>query len=94
MASTFVDTVGLKIEILVGIDLTAATVTYEFQQPDVTSFSKAATIDDVAGGITSYVTVAADLDQVGDYKINPKVVIGSDTYWGATQTLTVKALYA
>ena len=60
------------------------------KKPDQTSMTKTAiNYTDGTDGKMKYVTVTDDIDQVGNYKIQGKVVIGSATYYSSVSTFKV-----
>jgi hypothetical protein len=94
MSSIFVNTVGLRIYVEVGINISAAgSASIRAEKPDGTDVTWAATIADAAVGRIFYDTTTGDLDQVGTWKINglwdPD---GVNIFWGKTACLLVRAL--
>lgn len=59
--------------------LSSATVTYTFTSPSGTSFDRAATVEDAAGGIAYYDTTTTDLDESGYWRLEVTVVDGAVT---------------
>jgi len=95
MASTFIGTVGLQIQLETGIPLDAgATVGIRYLKPDVSTGTWAATIDDAPAGLISYTTMAvSDLDVSGTWMLNAVYdPTGAEIYYGETACLIVKAL--
>jgi len=60
------------------------------KRPDQTTMTKTASnYTDGTDGKMKYVTVTDDIDQVGNWKIQGKVVIGSATYYSSVSTFKV-----
>ena len=95
MASVFVGTVGLKIKVLLSIDISAAgAVKIHYVKPDDTEGEWDAVIEDSGNGLISYTTTdAADLDLPGTWKLNgvwdPD---GDNIFYGDTACMPVKRL--
>lgn len=96
MSGVFKGTVGLRIRVSLGIDISGlgeARIRYE--KPDgSTNGEWAAVIESTSTGVIYYDTLAAlDLDQAGIWKINgiwdPD---GDNIFYGATACLTVREL--
>ena len=65
----------------VAVDVTGASITFYFQKPDQTTLTKSGVIGDAAGGVVYYDTVAGDLDQVGSWKLQVRVVYDASHDW-------------
>ena len=96
MPSVFNGTVGLRIRVSLGIDISAVgEARIRYLKPDgETSGEWIATIESTSTGVIYYDTVAAvDLDQAGTWRINgiwdPD---GDNIFYGATACLTVREL--
>ena len=91
MARVYVGHIGLKIEITVtNLNLTGMTVVYDIKRPDGTTFTKTATINTAASGITSYTTIiATDFDQAGEYLVQPKITSGADVFLAETVSVMI-----
>ena len=72
-------------------DLSGATsVSLKFQRTDLTAFTVTPTlVGGGTGGQCYYATVAGNLNQAGQYKVQPVVVIGASTYYCETLTFAV-----
>ena len=96
--SIFVGTVGFKITLVLGVDVSAggATVRIRYLKPDGTTAEWNAVIDSAPNGTISYTTTAAaDLDQPGTWKLNGIYdTTGDDIFYGATACMTVLSLGA
>jgi hypothetical protein len=71
---------------------TASAMTIEVRKPDGSATTWAATLE----GTTSvrYNTLAATLDQAGDWRLQAKVTIGTGVWRGETVLLTVYPAFA
>jgi hypothetical protein len=68
----------------------ASSIQMIIKKPDQTTMTKTASFNsDGTDGKMKYVTVADDIDQIGNYKIQGKVVIGSATYYSSVSTFKV-----
>ena len=68
----------------------AASMQMIIKRPDQTTMTKTASnYTDGTDGKMKYVTVTDDIDQVGNWKIQGKVVIGSATYYSSVSTFKV-----
>ena len=68
----------------------ASSIRMIIKKPDQTSSTKTASFNtDGTDGKMKYVTVSGDIDQVGNYKLQGKVVIGSATYYSSVSTFKV-----
>ena len=68
----------------------AASMQMIIKRPDQTTMTKTASnYTDGTDGKMKYVTVTDDIDQVGNWKIKGKVVIGSATYYSSVSTFKV-----
>lgn len=80
--------VGVRIQITITKsgaqwNLTGATVTFLFQKPSGSYVAKAATAEDADKGVYSYVSDSASVfDETGEWKVHPKVAVGSSVYYG------------
>lgn len=87
--------IGAKIQLTVTknsatYNITGATVTFLYEKPGGTAGTWAATIDTASTGVTSYTTTAAgDLDTVGKWEVQAKVVLGSDTLYSVKESFNV-----
>ena len=83
MQNTYKTSLAVKLELTLEFDLTGATsVSYLIQKPDGTTDTWTATVDTAATGVTSYLTEDGDLDVLGVYVIQPKVVFTGKEYYG------------
>lgn len=96
MPGVFKGTVGLRIRVSLGIDISGAgEARIRYVKPDGTTTGEwVATIENATTGVIYYdTTAAADLDQAGTWKINgiwdPD---GDNIFYGATACLTVREL--
>ena len=73
------------------VDISSASVLQMIiKKPDQTTLTKTASLNtDGTDGKMKYVTVTDDIDQVGNWKIQGKVVIGSATYYSSVSTFKV-----
>lgn len=91
----FIGTVGLRIRMNFGIDISAAggVAKINYIKPDDTTGQWTATIEDATAGLVYYDTIAGDLDQIGTWRLNgvwdPS---GATIFYGNTACLIVKAL--
>ena len=68
----------------------ASSIKMIIKKPDQTSSTKTASFNtDGTDGKMKYVIVSVDVDQVGNYKLQVKVVIGSATYYSSVSTFKV-----
>lgn len=71
-------------------NIAGATVTYLYEKPGGTTGTWTATIDNAATGITSYTTTSAsDLDTVGRWEVQAKVVLGGGTLYTVKDSFNV-----
>lgn len=91
---TYKSSVGVKIQLTLGVNLTGTTVTFNFKKPDLaTKFSKPAVIDDAVNGVASFTTTSvSDLDQVGAYELQAKIVDGTKTLYSTPVKLKVEEI--
>ena len=90
---------GFKVKMTVtdeagaAVDLTGATIVFEFYYPDGTKVNKTSTVDNGTGGICSYTTTdESDFKAIGDYKIQPKITLsGGNIFYGTTQKMEINA---
>jgi hypothetical protein len=95
--SVFKGTVGFKIKLALGIDVSAvgAVVKIKYIKPDESTTGEwTAVIENAATGLISYTTTVADgLDQAGVWKFNGVYdPTGDDIFFGATACLEVLEL--
>ena len=91
----YVGTVGLKIYVTLGIDLTGpGTVALRVLKPDNVIVEWAAVKTNPAtGGVILYATVAGDLSVKGRYRVNSVWrPTGAETLYGSTAVFEVKDL--
>ena len=89
MMALYKNTVGAAIKLNCGQDITSATsTTIEVRKPDGSEVSWPATI--VESTKLQYVTQEGDLDQAGDYRLQPKLTIGDWTGRGDTAVLKIR----
>jgi hypothetical protein len=83
--------VGTVLDGGAAVDISSASsIQMIIKKPDQTSLTKTASLNsDGTDGKMKYVTVAGDIDQVGNYKIQGKVVLGSATYYSSVSTFKV-----
>lgn len=78
MVKIYKNNIGIEFRIGVGVDLTNATVTkYKVKKPSGLVVEWAATDYDATH--LTYATVAGDLDEVGQYKLQAYIEIGPTT---------------
>jgi hypothetical protein len=69
---------------------TASSIEMIIKKPDQTKLTKTATfVTDGTDGKVQYITIAGDIDQAGNYKIQGKVVYGGATYYSSISTFKV-----
>jgi hypothetical protein len=92
MANVFVGTVGLRIRVTLGIDLSGAgTAKIKYKKPDDTEGEWTATVENATVGIINYVTVPGDLDVPGTWHLNGVWDPDGDDYFvGATACLSIR----
>lgn len=84
----YVDTVGLKIRVDAGRDITGATPTeLHVKKPDGTTATWSATIAD--SNYLEYTTLAGDLDQSGTYRLQSVFTLSGWTGPGETYEFTI-----
>ena len=73
------------------VDISSASLLQMFiKKPDSTSMTKTASLNsDGTDGKMKYTSVSGDFDQVGVYKIQGKVTIGSATYYSSISSFKV-----
>lgn len=90
MADVYKTSLGIRIEVSLGIDLTNNTgVTYRVSRPDNTFVTWTATVDSALAGTTHYLTLAGEVDTVGGYTLQPKVTFAGKIYYGTPVTFNV-----
>ena len=68
----------------------ASSIEMIIRKPDQTKLTKTATfVTDGTDGQVQYITIAGDVDQAGNYKIQGKVVDGGATYYSSISTFKV-----
>jgi hypothetical protein len=74
--------VGVAIEADLGDDVSDATgITFYFVKPDGEVISRTGTFsDDGADGLVRYVTIANDLDDVGNWRVQVKITTATGLY--------------
>ena len=89
-----VDSVGLQINMNVGIDITSGTLTMEITKPlTETTASKTVVVDVATTGVVHYVTIADDLDEIGVYLVRAKwVPSGGGLLYGEETSFQVEPL--
>ena len=93
--ATFVGTIGLRIKLKTGIDLSGVgTATIEVIKPSGATVSWTASVEaPEAGGVIYYDTLSGDLDLPGLWKVNAKwAPTGGDIFFGETACFDVHAL--
>lgn len=87
--------IGTKIQLTITKDsatynVNGATITYLYEKPGGTTGTWTATIDTAASGITSYTTTSAsDLDTVGKWEVQAKVVVSGNTLYSVKESFNV-----
>jgi hypothetical protein len=73
------------------LDLSSATeLEMRFKKPDGTVLTKTATLsDDGTDGRLQYASIAGDLDQLGEWKVQPRVAFGSNQWYGTVDKFRV-----
>lgn len=65
----------------VALNLTGATITFYFRRPNLSTFSRPATIASAATGLARYVTVAIDFDASGTWHVQALVSFSGTEAW-------------
>lgn len=98
---TYIGDVGTIIRVNVGVNLYNVVKTsdgatgddplprFEVTKPDGNIVEWQAEVEDTANGILYYEIANGDLDMAGNYKLQAKVKLGSDVWYGATATFKV-----
>lgn len=92
MAKIYAGDVGTKIKVDMGESMVGATaLSFEIQKPN----QKPVTFTPVTinGNFLEYITVANDIDLVGDWDMNPKLTLGSWSGLGETVSFEVFAKF-
>jgi len=94
MAKVYQDAVGTVIRLEMGVDVSAATaVKFEVLKPNGAEEEWTAAVDGADNEAVIYTTIATDLDQVGEYLIQPKLTFATWLGLGDTVRLVVHAPY-
>ena len=94
MAKVYLDAVGTVIRLNMGTDISAATaVTFEVYKPDGTVDSWTAAVDGADDEALIYTTADDDLDQVGEYLIQPELTFAAALLLGDTVRMVVHPPY-
>jgi len=94
MAKVYLDAVGTIIRLNMGTDVSAATVVlFNAYKPDGTEDEWTAAVDGEDEEALIYTTVADDLDQVGEYLIQPALTFAAAELLGDTVRLVVHPPY-
>ena len=97
MSKHYVDEVGSIIIVNTGIDLSgASTHQLKVKKPDGTTVTWNASVYSVGSNpnYLKYTSVSGDLDQAGEYKVQPYVVLSSWSGCGETSRFNVTPLFA
>lgn len=94
MAKIYQGDIGILVTVATGITLTGATPTVlNVKKPSGVIVQWTATIDSVNAQQLNYTTQAADLDEDGEYYIQPKVTLGSQVLLGETVRVNIYGPY-
>ena len=94
MAKIYQGDVGILVTVATGITLTGASSTVlNVKKPSGTTVQWAAAIDPINAQQLNYTTLTADLNEAGDYFIQPNVTLGSQILFGETVRVTIYGPY-
>jgi len=72
------------------VNVSGGTKTIIFKKPAGTTLTKTAADEDATNGVISYTTVSGDLDEIGTWRIQSKVVTsGGNTFYTDVATFKV-----
>jgi hypothetical protein len=94
MAKVYLDAVGTVIRLNMGTDVSAASaIMLEVHKPDGTEDEWTAAVDGADDEAVTYTTAADDLDQVGEYLIQPLMTFDTMELLGDTVRMVVHPPY-
>lgn len=94
MAKIYQGDIGILVTVATGITLTGATPTLlNVKKPSGTTVQWTATIDPINAQQLNYTTLSGDLNEAGEYFIQPNITLGSQVLLGETVRVTIYGPY-
>jgi hypothetical protein len=92
MSKVYQGSIGIAVQVLTDAVLTGATsISLKIKKPSGAMAAWAATIDGINPKQLDYTTVANDLNEQGEYYLQPSVVLGTQTLLGETVRFPIYA---
>lgn len=76
------------------VNLTGATVTFNWEAPDGTLDTHSASLTSASKGLADYTVTSGDLDQSGTWRFQAKVELGGNTWYSEIKDFEVNAVLA